>query len=278
MYEVFSYKSSEIFTYHKTFRKKRLKMLFVRFFFLTLRCENIKINRNKDMKKLINAVLAVCAILLGVICWRSIQDDINFDKDVAYRESIVKARLLQIKDAEEAYKQQNFESAYCADWDVLTEFVKHGQLPIVIKEGVLSDEQMEMGLTEASASAIINGGDAKEIAKYKLEGFRRDTIWVSLMDSLYKDQNLNVDSMRYIPFSEGDTFEIVACPNTTKSGAIIQVMECNAHISSYLKGMGKLGDRMIKNKVIESEEMGSYPGLKIGEAGNGWNNNAGNWE
>ena len=94
------------------------------------------------MKKLINAVLAVCAILLGVICWRSIQEDINFDKDVAYRESIVKARLLQIKDAEEAYKQQNFESAYCADWDVLTEFVKHGQLPIVIKEGVLSDEQM----------------------------------------------------------------------------------------------------------------------------------------
>jgi hypothetical protein len=101
---------------------------------------------------------------------------------------------------------------------------------------------------------------------------------VSLKDSLYKGQNLNIDSMRYIPFSEGDTFEIIACPNTTKSGAIIQVMECNASIASYLKGMGKLGDRMIKNKTIESEEMGRYAGLKIGEAGDGWNNNAGNWE
>ena len=230
------------------------------------------------MRKGINAVLTVCTVLLAVICWRSIQDDINFDADVSYREAQVKARLLQIKDAEEAWKQQSPEGAYCDNWDVLTDFVKNGRLPLVIKEGVLSDEQMEKGLTEAKASAIINSGDAKAIAEYKLEGFRRDTVWVSLIDSLYKGVKLNVDSMRYIPFSEGDTFEIVACPTTTKSGAIIQVMECNAPISSYLKGMGKLGDRMIKNTQTEAEEMGNYPGLRIGEAGNGWNNNAGNWE
>lgn len=230
------------------------------------------------MKKQINLVLLVCAVIMGILCWRSIQDDIDFEKDVEYREAQVKARLLQIKAAEEAYKQQNPEGAYCADWNVLIDFVKNGKLPIVIKEGVLSDEQMEKGLTESKAAAIINSGDAAAIAEYKLEGFRRDTIWVSLVDSLYKDMNINYDSMRYIPFSNGDTFEIIACPNTTKSGAIIQVMECNAPISSYLKGMGKLGDRMIKNKTVESEERGVYAGLKIGEAGNGWNNNAGNWE
>lgn len=230
------------------------------------------------MKKVINTVLAVCVVLLAVICWRSIQDNINFDEDVAYRETQVKARLLQIKAAEEAYKQQDVEGAYCADWDVLTDFVKNGKLPVVIKEGVLSDEQLEKGLNESKAAAIINSGDAQAIAEYKLQGFRRDTVWVSLIDSLYRGMNLNVDSMRYIPFSEGDTFEIIACPNTTKSGSIIQVMECNASIASYLKGMGKLGDRMIKNKIIESDERGTYAGLKIGEAGDGWNNNAGNWE
>lgn len=230
------------------------------------------------MRKLINAVLAVCVVLLAVICWRSIQDDINFDENVHYREAQVKARLLQIKAAEEAYKQQHPEGMYCDNWNVLTEFVRNGQLPVVIKEGVLSDEQMEKGLTESKAAAIINSGDEKAIAEYKLQGFRRDTVWTSLVDSLYKGQNLNVDSMRYIPFSEGDTFEIVACPNTTKSGAIIQVMECNAPVASYLKNMGKLGDRMIKNSILDAEERGGYAGLKIGEAGNGWNNNAGNWE
>ncbi len=230
------------------------------------------------MRKVINAVLAVCVVLLAIICWRSIQDNIDFDQDVTYRETQVKARLMQIKDAEEAYKQQNPEGAYCADWNVLTEFVKNGKLPVVIKEGVLSDAQMEKGLTEAKAAVIINSGDAAAIAEYGLQGFRRDTVWVSLVDSLYKGMNLNIDSMRYIPFSGGDTFEIIACPTTTKSGAIIQVMECNAPVSSYLKGMGKLGDRMIKNTNIEAEEMGRYPGLRIGYAGNAWNNNAGNWE
>lgn len=230
------------------------------------------------MRKLINAVLAVCVVLLAVICWRSIQDDINFDENVHYREAQVKARLLQIKAAEEAYKQQHPEGMYCDNWNVLTEFVRNGQLPVVIKEGVLSDEQMEKGLTESKAAAIINSGDEKAIAEYKLQGFRRDTVWTSLVDSLYKGQNINVDSMRYIPFSEGDTFEIVARPNTTKSGAIIQVMECNAPVASYLKNMGKLGDRMIKNSILDAEERGGYAGLKIGEAGNGWNNNAGNWE
>ena len=162
------------------------------------------------MKKTINAVLTVCVLILAVLCWRSIQDDINFDKEVAYREARVKAKLLQIKDAEEAYKQQHIEGAYCSDWDVLTEFVRNGRLPVVIKEGVLSDEQMEKGLTESKAAAIINSGDTKAIAEYKLEGFRRDTIWVSLIDSLYKGQDFNVDSLRYIPFAEGDTFEIIA--------------------------------------------------------------------
>ena len=63
--------------------------------------------------------------------------------------------------------------------------------------------------------------------------------------------------MRYIPFSQGDTFELVACPNTTRSGTIIQVMECNAPDSSFLKGMGKYGDRLIYNRAEEADAKAS---------------------
>ena len=55
-------------------------------------------------------------------------------------------------------------------------------------------------------------------------------------------------------------------------------MECNAPYESYLKGMGKRGARLIYNNKEAAEAKGAYPGLKIGDAGNGWNNNAGNWE
>ncbi|MBP5196285.1 MAG: hypothetical protein J6035_02625 [Bacteroidaceae bacterium] len=230
------------------------------------------------MKKVINAVLAVCTVALLFICWRSIADDQDFNAEVEAREAVVKARLLEIRDAEEEFKKQHPDAEYCADWNVLIDFVKHGKLPIIIKQGTLSDAQMDKGLTERKAADIVASGDQAAIAANGLQGFRRDTVWVSLRDSLYKDPAFNPDSMRYIPFSGGDTFEIIACPNTTKSGAIIQVMECDAPYESYLKGMGKRGERLIYNNKEAADAKGAYPGLKIGDAGNGWNNNAGNWE
>ena len=121
--------------------------MIIEFFLLLLCCECTKIKRNKHMKKKINVLLGICALLLLFICWRSIQDDQDFNATVEAREAVVKERLLQIRDAEEAYKQQSEEGEYCADWDVLINFIKTGKLPLVLKEGVLSDAQMEKGLT-----------------------------------------------------------------------------------------------------------------------------------
>ena len=229
------------------------------------------------MKKVINVILGVCALALLFICWRSIADTQEFDAEVSAREDVVKARLMEIRSAEEAWKLQN-EGVYCDNWDALIDFVKNGKLPIVKKQGVLSDEQMDKGLTEASAAAMVNSGDEKAIKENGLENFRRDTVWVSLIDSLYNYEGFVADSMLYIPFSQGDTFEIIAVPNTTRSGSIIQVMECNAPDSSFLKGMGKAGKRLIYNRQEDADAKGAYAGLKIGDAGNNWNNNAGNWE
>ncbi len=229
------------------------------------------------MKKGINVVLGICAVGLLFICWRSIRDTEDFDATVAARENVVKARLLEIRSAEEAYKAQH-DGVYCADWSVLINFVKTGKLPVIMKQGVLTEDQMEKGLTEAKAAAIVNSGDQAAIVANGLQNFKRDTIWVSLKDSLYNYEGFEADSLRFIPYSEGDTFELIACPNTTRSSTIIQVMECNAPDSSFLKGMGKAGKRLIYNRNEEANAKGAYPGLRIGDAGNNWNNNAGNWE
>ena len=229
------------------------------------------------MKKVINLILGICVAGLLFICWRSIKDTEDFDATVAARENVVKARLMEIRSAEEAWKAQH-DGVYCSDWSELIKFVKEGKLPVVMKQGVLTEDQMNKGLTESKAAAIVNSGDQAAIAANGLQNFRRDTIWVSLQDSLYNYEGFVADSLRYIPFSEGDTFELVACPNTTRSGSIIQVMECNAPDSSFLKNMGKAGKRLIYNRAEEADAKGAFPGLKIGDAGNNWNNNAGNWE
>ncbi len=232
------------------------------------------------MKKLINVVLGIAALAMLFICYRSIADQQDFEAEVKQREIDVKARLIEIRKAQEAYKEQHSE--YCGNWDTLIAFIKEGKLPIVVKQGVLTEDQMEKGLTESKAAAIVNRGNAAEIAANGLQDFRRDTTWVSLVDSLYP-ADYNVDDIRYIPNSdvkdgEKKEFDLIAVWIKTKSDAIIPVMECGAEVESYICGDSKLWSREAANRREVAEGMGNYPGLKIGEAGLNWNNNAGNWE
>lgn len=246
------------------------------YYFCDANVQKIKIN--SIMKKtIINCVLGICAAGLLFVCYKSIHDTEAFDAEIAAREAVVKAHLMEIRQAEEAYKAQH-EGMYCASWDELTEFVRNGKLPIIKKQGVLSDAQMEKGLTEAVAAAIVNSGDAAKIAEYGLQHFRRDTVWVSLRDSLYTRENFCIDSLRYIPFAEGDTFELAASASVTRSGTILQVMECCAPDSCFLKNMGRMGERQINNRAEDADKRGAYAGLKIGDLTGNWNNNAGNWE
>ena len=232
------------------------------------------------MKKLINVVLGICALAMLFICYRSIADQQNFEAEVKQREVDVKTRLIEIRKAQEAYKEQYKE--YCGNWDSLITFIKEGKLPTVIKQGVLTEEQMEKGLTEAKAAAIVNRGNQAEIAANGLQEFRRDTTWVSLIDSLYPAGYV-ADNIRYIPHSEAaggekKEFDLLAVWIKTKSDAIIPVMECGAEVESYICGESKLWSREAANRREVAEGMGNYPGLKIGDAGLNWNNNAGNWE
>ena len=55
-------------------------------------------------------------------------------------------------------------------------------------------------------------------------------------------------------------------------------MECSAEVETYICGDSKLWSREAANQREIAEGMGNFPGLKIGEAGLNWNNNAGNWE
>ncbi len=234
------------------------------------------------MKKLVNGVLFLCVCAMGFICVRSITDQQKFDKEVKQHENEVKARLIDIRNAQEAYKAQKGE--YCADWDSLIMFVETGKLPLVRKEGTLSDEQLEKGLTEAKVAEILVRGDAKEIAENGLQGFVRDTTWTVLKDSLY-GADYDTKQLCNIPYSELATpdgqplrFDLIAVWIKTKSDAIIPVMECGATYDTYLVGDSKNWKRTVVNKTELAEGQGNYPGLKIGDASLTWNNNAGNWE
>ena len=264
-----------------------------------------KKNQNSIMKTTINVILVVCACALAAICIRSITDDQKLDDQMEARKKVVIARLLDIKAAEEAYKETHDTTliyideesqetrtatmgAYAETFEVLIDFLKNTRYPEqIIKEGQIQEKAQRAGWTEAKVATEIYNlrkqGMSDEKIRERLEaeelpGVWCDTVWAeNPIKSLYGRSDYPVDSLCYIPFSNGQKFELGGQVHYKMGIPMNYVMECKAPFETYLRGLGKQGDRKLVNKKMYEEERGAYPGLQIGDIAN-WNNNAGNWE
>ena len=200
---------------------------------------------------------------------------INFEKAKKHRDKAVVARLIDIRKAQAEYR--NIYKQYTASFDTLIDFVKTQKIPFVSKEGVLSDKQLEDGMTEKKAMAIIEKakktGRYDEVKKWGLENFKRDTMWVAVLDTIYP-KGFNADSMKYIPHGNGAQFEMNVKNDTAKSGAPVYLFEVKAPYETYLSGLDK--QEIINLKDLDSK-LGKYSGLMVGSIDTP-NNGAGNWE
>ena len=249
------------------------------------------------MKKLVNIVLVLCVAGLAYICVGSIMGSINFGKEREAREKEIIARLIDIRTAQVAYRDYKHPNKeYTDNFDELIAFVKNDSLPFIKKVGELSDKQLEDGLTEPKAMKLIEDArNAKKpaVAKKKWQEaekaglvklnkngeveeylFSRDTMWVLALDTLYP-KGFNADSLRYVPFGNGAEFELrTGCDSSSKSGNKLYLFEAKTPYRTYLEGINK---DELNNLIDLQQELGRYPGLKVGDAEVG-NNNAGNWE
>ena len=116
------------------------------------------------MKVVINCILALCVLGLAWLCYGSIMGPINFENAKKERELAIKESLINIRTAQEQYRNI-LKGAYCTDLDSLAAFVATAQLPIVKKEGELTDDQLENGMTESKAVAMIE--KARKTNKWK---------------------------------------------------------------------------------------------------------------
>lgn len=252
------------------------------------------------MKKVINTLLILCIAGLAYVYYGSIMGPIRFQRDKSARDNAVIGRLMDIKAAQTEYNYQH-GGEYCNDFDSLIAFIKEGKLPVINKVGNLTDDQLDADWTEGkiiqlyrdakeaeSLSQSLTGYKAAQKAKlakelwdsaatggfitFNEDGsknfiFSRDTIWVSLYDSLYHGK-LNVDSLAYIPFSNGDKFELTTESDTSKSGLVQYSFMAKAPFESYLGGLDK---QEIINLLEECDDRGRFRGLTIDP-------NSGNWE
>ena len=228
------------------------------------------------MKTVFNILLALCAVALVYICYGSIVGPINFENTQKAREKEIITRLIDIRKAQVEWRQLH-EGKYTADFDSLIDFVKTAKLPFVKKEGSLTDAQLEAGMTEKKAMKLIEKakktGNWKEVEKEGLMNFKRDTMWVSVLDTIFPE-GFNPDSLKYVPFGNGQVFEMVTRSDTTKSGAPLNLFQAQTPYETYIGDLDK--QQIINLKDVQSK-LGKYCGLRVGDIEQP-NNNAGNWE
>ena len=245
----------------------------------------------------INSILAILVIGLCYACYISIYSNFAFDEEKAAREKVVIERLMQIRDAEEQYKMTF--GYYCGTIDSLIDFVKNGKtVDKVIKDGDLTDDQLEAGMTEREA--------------VRLGLIKRDTVWITAAEKL----NIpNPDSLKYVPIgrqADGSFFTVNAQyddehPIDTVYHGIIQLrkkdnfnmksnewenlVEFRARLDDYLDGMNAKKVKNLKAELRklhknhaelmfdnEDDTEGEWYGLRIGDLNDANNKMAGNWE
>ena len=228
------------------------------------------------MKTVINLVLAACAIGLVYICYGSIMGPINFDETKKAREKEIIARLIDIRKAQQEYRTLH-QGAYTDNFDSLIDFVKTAKLPFIMKVGTLTDDQLNTGMTEKKAMDIINKAKRTnkwdEVEKEGLQNFRRDTMWVAVMDTIFA-KGFNPDSLPYVPYGNGAKFELAIRKDTTKAGAPLNLFQAQVAYDVYL---GDLNHQELVNLKDVQTKLGKYCGLRVGDIEQP-NNGAGNWE
>jgi hypothetical protein len=228
------------------------------------------------MKNFLKLLLFITVAGLAYISYRSIMGPIEFSEERAMREKEIVARLIDIRTAQIEFRNRH-DGAYAQTFDTLIGFLKTAKMPIVMKVGELDDAQLERGLTEDKALEMIKKAEKTgrwgEVDKEGLRNFRRDTSWIALLDTIYP-KTFVADSIAFVPFGNGEKFELLTSCDTTKSGSAQHLFEARTPYEAYLKN---INDQELRNLIYQMKKMDRYCGLKVGDVENP-NNNAGNWE
>lgn len=134
-----------------------------------------------NLQNIIKIVLLLGIIGLGYWLFQTIAGPIKFEAEKSKRYAAVKDRLIENREAQIAYKSVN--GVYTDSYETLIQFLKTQSYMIVKTVG--------------------NPDDSTQIV-------RRDTSYVSVKDSLQPKLIRDIDSIKFIPFTDGKTFNLEA--------------------------------------------------------------------
>lgn len=210
------------------------------------------------MKTALNVVFTIIIIVLIYFLVESIMHPIRFNREKDARETAIKARLIDIRTAQEAFK--SVKGYYTGSFDTLITFLKTDSLPLVFKRGSLTDEMIAAGITSE-----------REAVKKGL--ISRDTSYIAVRDSIF-NKGYPIDQLRYVPGTENEEFKMAAARVMTTSMVLVNVFEAYVLNDVFLADLDR---QLVVNYNELRTKITGFPGMKVGDI-RVPNNNAGNWE
>lgn len=199
------------------------------------------------MRLIINLVLVALAFFLVYVLYGSISEPIKFQDERKVREDAVVDRLTDIRKAQEIYR--DVTGQFANNFSDLVGTVKNGKIPVIKVIGDPDDPT-------------------------NTEAIRYDTSYQSAMGEYTKyidmtKRRINLDSLEYVPYTNGVKFNIQADTLTYQS-TLVNVVEVGVKRALF---MGPFADERFK--MYDA----SYDPNKIMKFGNmNAPNLAGNWE
>ena len=211
------------------------------------------------MRRIIQVLFVLIIVVLGYLIVESIMEPIRFNQEVEVRESATIKRLVEIREAQKAYK--DIYKQYTGSFDTLISFLDTTSFQVVKAIGDIPEEWLEqMGYEKARLKALADGI------------ISRDVTLVPVLDSLF-GKGFNSDSLRYVPFTEEVKFTMESGEILTSSNLTVQVVEASVMYDDLLKGMD---GQLIVNYKDERMKIVGFPGVKFGSMEEG--TLTGNWE
>lgn len=225
------------------------------------------------VKKIVSVLLLFVIAGLVYACIKSIMEPINFNKQKAYRETVGIQRMKDVRTLQEAFK--SVSGHFTASADSLVDFYKNGKMEVIMQIGS-NDDSLAVATTEKLKKS---GRGITPEQMYELYKKGEHLVFsisskVDVKDTLFNTRNdFNIDSLKYIPFSQGDTIQMESVIKEV-SGVKVPLFEARMPYKSLLKG---LDNQLRINLDADRKAMNRYEGLQVGSV-SAPNNNAGNWE
>ncbi len=211
------------------------------------------------MRRVIQILFVLIIIVLGYLIVESIMEPIRFNQEVDSREQATIDRLIDIRNAQKAYK--DVYKTYTGSFDTLIAFVDTGAFIVVKAIGDIPEDWLdELGFDKAREKALSEGV------------ISRENTYVPVLDSLFHG-GFATDSLRYVPFTEGVTFTMASGSLLTSSNLTVQVVETFCIYDDLLNGMDR---QLVVNYKDERMKIAGFEGVKFGSMEEG--TLTGNWE